>query len=166
MLVGGGRAEHRVESAGRDEPWVDAFVDDGGLLEGLDAHFGAEGARRLDAQGGDFGGEHHPQAERLLLVALEGAVVQGSVVCLGGARERDAVVEVAVEISGLEVDVAVDIDSAREALLELDLAVAVRGVEVGHDFIPNALCVLLWVIEVKLQRIHACGGSNYYMFEA
>jgi hypothetical protein len=33
----------------------------------------------------------------------------------------------------------------------------------GYYFIPNALRVFLWVIEMKFQRIHACVGSNYYM---
>ena len=166
IFVGGGITEHRVECTGRDEPRIDIFVDDARVLEGLDAHFGAEGARRLDAQRGDFGGEHHPQAEHLLLVALDGAVIQGLVVFLRRARERDAVVEVAVEISGLEVHVTVDIHSTRKTLQELDLAVAVGGVEIRDYFIPNALRVLLWVVEMKLQRIHACVGSNYYMFVA
>jgi len=137
-----------VEAAGRDELGVDTCVEDAGLLERLDTHFGAEGARFFEAKGGDFGGEHHAQAEHLLLVALEGAVVQGVVVFLGGARNRDGVVVVAVEFPGLEVHGPVDVDGAREAVQELDLAVAVRGVEVGHDFVPNALGVLLGVVEL------------------
>ena len=47
-----------------------------------------------------------------------------------GARDGDTVVEAAVELAGLEVHGAVDVDSAREAVEELDLAVAVGGVEV------------------------------------
>lgn len=163
-FVGGGLAEHRVESTWSDEPGIDACVDDASFLQRLDTHFGAAGARGLDAQRGDFCGEHHSQAEHFLLVALEGAVIQRFVVCLRRARKGDRVVEVAVEFSGLEVNGAVDIDCTGETLKELDFTVAVRGIEIRDYFIPNALRVFLWVIEMKFQRIHAWVGSNYYMF--
>ena len=162
--LGGRLAEQGVEAAGRDEAGVDVAGEHPRLLEGLDAHFGAEGARGREAEGGDLGGEHHLEAEHLLLVALEGAVVQGSVVRVRGARDRDAVVEAAVELSGLEVHGAVDVDGAREAVEELDLAVAVGGVEVGDYFVPHALGVLLRVVEVELQAVHAGVWRNSYMF--
>ena len=58
----------------------------------------------------------------------------------------------------------VDIDRTGEALQELDFTVAVGGVEIGDYLIPKALCVFLWVVEMKFQRIHVCVESNYYMF--
>ena len=160
----GGLREHGVETAGRDEVCIDVAGEEGRVLEGLDTHLGAEGARGREAERGDLGGEHELEAEGLLLGALEGAVVERAVVRLRGARERDAVVEVAVELPGLEVHGAVDVHCTREAVQELDLAVAVGGVEVGDDLVPHTLCVLLRVVEVELQAMHACAWSNSYMF--
>ena len=71
-----------MESTRRYELCIDAGVDEVSLLEGLDTHFRAEGARPFEAKRGDFCGEHHSQAEHFLLVALEGAVIQGLVVLL------------------------------------------------------------------------------------
>ena len=64
-----------METAGRDQVGVDVAGEDPRLLKRLDTHFGAECARGGEAEGRELGGEHHLEAEHLLLVALEGAVV-------------------------------------------------------------------------------------------
>ncbi len=86
--------------------------------------------------------EHHAEAEALHLAAAERAVVEGLDVGDGGAWDGHAVVELGVELPRLHVHCAVEVHGAREDLQELNLAVAVRGVEVRDDFIPNALRVL------------------------
>ena len=69
--VGGGCVlEQAVEPAGRDQSRVDFVGEQAGALEGLDAHFRAEGARRHEAEGEDFGGEHHAGAEHFGLGSL------------------------------------------------------------------------------------------------
>jgi hypothetical protein len=47
---------------------------------------------------------------------------------------------------------------------ELDLAVAVGGVEIGDYFIPDPLGVFFGVVEMELQGVHACVRRNSYMF--
>jgi len=162
--MGGWLGEDAVEATGGDEPRIEVVLEEPGVLEGLDAHLGAEGAGFGDTERGEFCGEHHDEAEHLGLVGLEGAVVERAVVRLRRARDGDAVVEVLVERARLHVHGPVDVDGTREAVEELDLAVAVRGVEVGHDFVKNALGVLLGVVEVHFQRMHSCLGIDYYMF--
>ena len=159
-----GLRERAVQPAGRDAARVDVQAEHLCLLQRLGAHFRAEGARGREAQRGDLGREHHAEAEALHLVAAQQAVGEGPVVCCGGARNRDAVVEVGVELARFHVHCPVDVHGACEALQELYLTVAVRGVEVRDKFIPHALRVLFRVIEMEFQARHACRQSNYYMF--
>lgn len=145
-----------MEAAGCDTVCVDVWCDDASGLHDFAAELGAEGVVVALWRGDqvNFCGEHAAVAEGLLFCDEAFGEGERACVLLRRAVVLDAVVVCGVEGARLDVYEAVHVDCAGAAVCELEFAVAVRGVYVGDDLVPDAVLVVFWVVKVDRESVH------------